>query len=240
MSAVGNDSMYVRELNLLMRGLRDGVTVEGLKSAITSSHLTPAQQNLALVRLRFAEQFVRDGACLRDTLRPGRLVVVDLRDELIETDEALGLFVVMLRVFAGATYEGRAFSKLIAFDEAHKYIRNTDLLDSVVSVIRQMRHQATSVLIASQDPPSLPLKVVELSSLVMLHRMDSPAWLKHIQKAVTPLGELTPQVVARLRPGEAYLWARSATDPMFTNRAVKVECRPRVTKHGGTTKTATG
>jgi hypothetical protein len=240
MSAVGNDSMYVRELNLLMRGLRDVVTVEGLQAAIQSSHLSPAQQNLALVRLRFAEQFVRDGASLRSALRPGRLVIVDLRDELIETDEALGLFVVMLRVFAGATHEGRPFSKLIAFDEAHKYIRNTDILDSVVSVIRQMRHQATSVLIASQDPPSLPLKVVELSSLVMLHRMDSPAWLKHIQKAVTPLGELTAQAVARLRPGEAYLWARAATDPVFSNRATKVECRPRVTKHGGTTRTATG
>lgn len=238
MGAIGNDSLYIRQMNLIMRSLRDSISVEDLRQGIKASQLSEAQRKLALLRLEFAEQFVRDGDRLRDKLYPGRLVVVDLRDELVEKDEALGLFVVMLRVFAGATYHGQPFSKLIAFDEAHKYIRDTDLLDGVVEVIRQMRHQATSVLIASQDPPSLPLKVVELSSLVMLHRMDSPGWLKHIQRAITALGDLTAPTLARLRPGEAFLWARSATDPLLVHRAVKIQCRPRATQHGGATKTA--
>ncbi|TAK28174.1 MAG: ATP-binding protein [Chloroflexota bacterium] len=239
MGAIGNDSLYIRELNLVMRSLRENITIDGLRQAIDASTLSDTQKRLAGLRLRFAEQFVREGDRLRDKLYPGRLVVVDLRDELIETDEALGLFVVMLRVFAGATYNGKPFSKWIAFDEAHKYIRNSDLVDSVVEVIRQMRHQATSVLIASQDPPSLPIKIVELSSMVMLHRMDSPGWLKHIQRAITALGELTPPSLARLSPGEAYVWARMATDPVFTRRAVKIECRPRATQHGGATLQAT-
>jgi DNA phosphorothioation-dependent restriction protein DptH len=238
MGAVGNDSLYIKELNLIMRSLRKDISVDGLRQGIEDSELTENQRRLARLRLRFAERFVNEGRPLREKLYPGRLIIVDLRDELIETDEALGLFVVMLRVFAGATHNGKAFSKLIAFDEAHKYIRNADLVDSVVEVIRQMRHQATSVLIASQDPPSLPLKVMELSSLVVLHRMDSPAWLKYIQKAITALGDLTAPALARLRPGEAYLWARSATDPMFTHRAVRIQCRPRVTQHGGATRTA--
>jgi len=239
MGAVGNDSLYIRELNLIMRSLRDNITVAGLEQAIDSSSLTDQGRRLARLRLRFAEQFVRDGDRIRDKLLPGRLIIVDFRDELVDTDEALGLFVVMLRVFAGATYQGQSFSKWIAFDEAHKYIRNPDLVDSVVQVIRQMRHQATSVLIASQDPPSLPVKIVELSSMVILHRMDSPNWLKHIQKAVTALGDLTAPALARLRPGEAYLWARAATDPIFTQRAVKVQLRPCATQHGGATKSAT-
>lgn len=238
MGAVGNDSLYIREFNLLLRSLRDNITIEALRQGIEDSQMSEAQRKLARLRLRFAEQFVRDGEQLRGKLYPGRLVIVDLRDEFIETDEALGLFVVMLRVFAGSTHHGQSFNKIIAFDEAHKYIRNSDLVDSVVAVIRQMRHQGTSVIIASQDPPSLPLKIMELSSVVMLHRMDSPAWLKHIQKAVTSLGDLTAPALARLRPGEAYLWARTATDPMFTLRAVKIQCRPRATQHGGATKTA--
>lgn len=238
MGAVGNDSLYIRELNMVLRSIRNNVTLQRLREAIEHSHLSQVQQNLVQLRLRFVEQFVRDGASLRDKLYPGRLVIVDLRDELIETDEALGLFVVMLRVFAGATHQGQPFNKWIAFDEAHKYIRNPELVDSVVEAIRQMRHQGTSVLIASQDPPSLPVKIVELSSLVMLHRMDSPGWLKHIQKAVTPLADLTPTALARLRPGEAFLWARAATDPLFSHRAVKIQCRPRVTQHGGATRAA--
>lgn len=239
MGAVGNDSLYIKELNLVMRSLRDNITVEAIRAGIEASSLSESQRKLAGLRLRFAEQFVRNENRLREKLYPGRLVIVDIRDELIETDEALGLFVVMLRVFAGATHNGQGFSKWIAFDEAHKYIRNPALVDSVVEVIRQMRHQATSVLIASQDPPSLPVKVIELSSLVMLHRIDSPGWLKHIQHAVTALGDLTAPALARLRPGEAYLWARSATDPIFAHRAVKIHCRPRVTQHGGATKEAT-
>ncbi|MEO4045137.1 hypothetical protein AAFN47_26395 [Hoeflea sp. CAU 1731] len=47
---------------------------------------------------------------------------VALRDEYIEKDEALGLFVLMLQIFSEATYQGRDFNKLVVFDEAHKYI----------------------------------------------------------------------------------------------------------------------
>jgi len=87
-------------------------------------------------------------------LRPGRLVIVDLRDELVEKDEALGLFVVLLQMFGEATYDGRKFNKLVVFDEAHKYIDSPDLVAGLVEVVREMRHKGTSILVASQDPPS--------------------------------------------------------------------------------------
>gem|GEM_PF-2215126 len=45
---------------------------------------------------------------------------MDLRDEYIEKDEALGLFVVMLQIFSEATYQGSAFNKLVVFDETYK------------------------------------------------------------------------------------------------------------------------
>jgi len=108
----------------------------------------------------------------------------------------------------------------------------------IVDVIRQMRHQGVSVLIASQDPPSLPAAIIELSSLVILHRFNSPKWLKHVQQAVTALAHLTPVQLASLQPGEAYVWATKATDSNFTQQAVKMRFRPRATQHGGGTKTA--
>lgn len=73
-----------------------------------------------------------------------------------------------------------------------------------------------------------------------LHKFNSPAWLKHIQKANAALGGLTPEKMAYLRPGEAYLWSSKATDDAFCKGAIKVKCRPRVTQHGGATKTAVG
>src|SRR5712691_11916495 len=35
-----------------------------------------------------------------------------------------------------------------------------------------------------------------------------------------------------------YAWSSRATDEAFSREAVKMHCRPRVTRHGGTTKTA--
>lgn len=80
--------------------------------------------------------------------------------------------------------------------------------------------------------------LIELSSQIFLHKFNSPAWLKHIQKANAALGGLTPEKMSHLRPGEAYVWSSKATDESFTKGAVKVKLRPRVTQHGGATKTA--
>jgi hypothetical protein len=77
-------------------------------------------------RLTFAAQFIDDGRRLADVLRPGRLIIVDLRDECIEKEEALGLFVVILNIFANAGRDA-GFNKLIVFDVAHKYVDNPSL-----------------------------------------------------------------------------------------------------------------
>ena len=52
------------------------------------------------------------------------------------------------------------------------------------------------------------------------------------------LDSLTAQHMSQLTTGEAYIWANKASDDAFTRQAVKIRCRPRVTKHGGGTKTA--
>src|SRR5690606_38323008 len=137
-------------------------------------------------------------------------------------------------------FSGDSFNKLVVFDEAHKYIESPDLVAGLIEVVREMRHKGTSIMVASQDPPSVPISLIELSSQVSLHKFNSPAWLKHIQKANAALGSLTPEKMANLRPGEAFIWSSKATDEAFTKSAVKIRCRPRVTHHGGATKTAVG
>jgi hypothetical protein len=84
----------------------------------------------------------------------------------------------------------------------------------------------------------VPTSLIELSTQVILHKFNSPAWLKHVQKANAALDGLTPGRLAALGPGEAYVWSSKATDDAFTKGAVRVRCRPRVTQHGGSTKTA--
>lgn len=125
------------------------------------------------------------------------------------------------------------------FDEARKYIGNDGLVAGLIEIVHEMRHKATSILVASQNPPSLPVALIELSTQLYLHRFNSPAWLKHIQKANTALLHLGPEDLSQLAPGETFVWASKATDADFTHSTAKVNCRPRVTLHGGGTLTAT-
>jgi len=240
MGAIGSQSMYMRQINLIMRGLRDHLTLDALRTSIDTSSLSDHLKELAHTRLLFASEYIHHSQRLQDLIRPGRLIIVDLRDEYIEKDEALGLFVVILQIFSEATYEGKPFNKLVVFDEAHKYIGNDDLVSGLVEVVREMRHKGTSIMVASQDPPSVPVSLIELSSQIIMHKFNSPAWLKHIQKANAALGELTSDKMSHLRTGEAYVWSSKASDDSFTRGAVKIGCRPRITQHGGSTKTAVG
>lgn len=238
MGAIGSQSMYMRQINLIMRGLRDNLTLDAIRDGIANSGLSDHLKDLAQTRLLFASEYVDDSQHLQDLIRPGRLIIVDLRDEFIEKDEALGLFVVMLQIFSETTYLGKAFNKLVVFDEAHKYIENDDLVSGLVEVVREMRHKGTSIMVASQDPPSVPVSLIELSSQIIMHKFNSPAWLKHIQKANAALGDLTSEKMNHLGTGEAYVWSSKASDDSFTQGAIKISCRPRITQHGGSTKTA--
>jgi hypothetical protein len=53
-----------------------------------------------------------------------------------------------------------------------------------------------------------------------------------------PFLKLTAEQLARLKPGEAFVWSSKSTDQGFSREAVKVTLRPRATLHGGATKTA--
>ena len=238
MGAVGSQATYIRQVMRVMKDMRDDITLARLRSGIDASSIPDHLKDLARTRLGFAADYISDGPSVGDAIRPGRLIIVDVRDEFIEKDEALGLFVVMLQIFADAKADGVAFNKLVVFDEAHKYIENPDLVAGLIEVVREMRHKGVSIMVASQDPPSVPVSLIELSSQVILHKFNSPAWLKHIQKANAALANLTPERMAALKAGEAFVWSSKATDDSFSKGAMRIKCRPRVTEHGGATRVA--
>ncbi len=238
MGAVGSQSLYLRQINQIMRRLRDQITLQEILQGVENSSLSDHLKDLARTRLEFAAEYIDDSRRLTDTILPGRLIIVDLRDDFIEKDEALGLFVVLLQILSEATNNGQQFNKLVVFDEAHKYIESLDLVARLIEVIREMRHKGISIMVASQDPLSVPISLIELSSHIIMHRFNSPAWLKHIQKANVALNSLTSKNMSHLGTGEAYIWSGNSTNQGFTKEAIKIRFRPRVTQHGGSTKTA--
>jgi DNA helicase HerA-like ATPase len=198
--------------------------------------LSKVQKALAIQKLNFANEYINDESSLKEFLKPARLIIVDLRDEFIVKDSALGLFVIMLNIFSSVkNYNDIHFNKFIVFDEAHKYMDNKELTGNIVTAIREMRHKGVSIMIASQDPPSLPNEIIELSKIVLLHKFNSPGWVKHIQKSITQFSSLKASDMIALKTGEAFLWAEKASLNSFSANPVKISTRPRVTKHGGST-----
>lgn len=241
LGAIGNDSTYIKQLKYIMKMNRRNLTLKSISEGVEADELlSNTQKALARQKLNFASEYIDDNFLLKEVLRPGQLIIVDLRDEFIVKDEALGLFVIMLNIFSGVkSVNNKRFNKFIVFDEAHKYMDNKVLTENIVTAIREMRHKGVSIMIASQDPPSLPNEIIELSSIVITHKFNSPQWLKHIQKSITQLSALQPADLSILKPGEAFLWATKASDKTITNKPQKIFTRPRVTKHGGSTIKAT-
>jgi hypothetical protein len=239
MGVEGGDQLYVRAMGNLFRSLRHDLSLRTLKKAISaSSALNASQKRLAGTRIEFVEQFVADGARVSDLVQPGRLLIVDVRDPWLERENALALFMVMLRLCAQArTPDGRSFNKLIVFDEAHKYMASSSLVGAIVESVREMRHKGTTVVIASQDPPSLPREVLELSSVMIAHRFTSPEWLRHVAKVNEAFARsVSPAQLATLKPGEAFVWSVGGAQNFRSPQ--RVQMRPRLTRHGGATKRA--
>lgn len=239
MGTSDNEAMYLKQLKNIITSRRDNLTLESIRQGVEEEDFEERFRRLISLRLKFAQKYIDDEIELGSLLKPGRVIIVDLRDEGMDKSEALGLFVVLLRLFSNSRYSGRAFNKLIVFDEAHKYMENSTLMKDVVEVIREMRHKGVSIMIASQNPPSVPNEIIELSNMLILHKFNTPAWLKHIQKAITAAGSLKPTQLNKLKAGEAYVWASKSNYSSFEQEAQRINIRPRITKHGGQTKRAT-
>ena len=96
-------------------------------------------RQLAEDRIRLAEPYIDDSKLMGSLLRPGRTVIIDLRDEWIEKDEALGLFVVMLKIFATQKHEMRDFNKLMGeASNTRKIIEETSEVREIIEEVRKI------------------------------------------------------------------------------------------------------
>lgn len=126
-----------------------------------------------------------------------------------------------------------------------------ELVQTFLSIIRQQRHCGVRTVICTQEPTVSP-KLIELSSIIVIHRFTSPEWYKVIQKHVPmdtrEVGSSEDGVpsglcqIASLRTGEAIIFAPSAhligeKDMVIDtrHRTFRMLIRKRVTWDGGRT-----
>lgn len=169
------------------------------------------------------------GDCI--TVEKGTLTIVDLSDPFVDASTACVLFDICLGIILKRHKEAVTANKIspgliITLDEAHKFldkgIPSADIFTgSLLTTIREQRHNAARVIIATQEP-TISEKLLDLCSVSIVHRFNSPAWFtaicghlggasnltseKDMEKAAIKKEELFKQILA-LQTGESLVFS---------------------------------
>lgn len=130
--------------------------------------------------------------------------------------------------------------------------------ETLLSIIRQQRHLATRVIIATQEPTINP-KLLDLCSMTIVHRFTSPSWLQMLKTHLAGISGIEDssdrdikqifKLIVNLEVGQALLFSPSAMLDVKVKstaegtpisrveklglRYVKVKVRKRLTEDGG-------
>ncbi|OAG01054.1 uncharacterized protein CC84DRAFT_1229726 [Paraphaeosphaeria sporulosa] len=199
---------------------------------------------------------------------PGTLTIIDLTDPVIDPDAACALFDICLSVFIQQTQCG----KIVALDEAHNYMTESGnsaktFTEKLLRTVREQRHQAVRVVVATQEPSINP-QLLDLCSITMVHRSTSPAWFKVLKQHIAAIylnslsspmtadeDDKTAEIpqddkalfneIVKLKLGESLLFCPTAAFSVLGRGIrrmegiyVKFKTRQRVTADGGKSKLA--
>src|SRR5437016_3909932 len=93
-----------------------------------------------------------------------------------------------------------------------------ELTECFLTVIRQQRHYGARVIISTQEPTISP-RLIDLSSITIVHRFFSPEWFTVLRRHIIVTAERSGgdadtmelfQKISGLRTGEALVFAPSA------------------------------
>ncbi|THZ81504.1 hypothetical protein D6C84_06541 [Aureobasidium pullulans] len=258
-------------MEVIMRILRE-MAITGLpfnystfKAHLDNEGLMPGQKVMMDMRLCLLESFM-DPSCTRPTKSsakktdlfstvPGTLTIVDLSDPFLDSSTTCTLFDILLSLFLSSRPEA---GMLICLDEAHKFMKNTPaaetFTENLLTVIREQRHNACRVVIATQEPTISP-KFLDLCSITMVHRFTSPDWLTTLRGHLAGASDLVTssddsskkvsaaklfEKIINLDVGESLLFAPSAVLEMdggdvkkLGTGFVKFKTRVRLGEDGG-------
>jgi hypothetical protein len=228
MGEPGSEAVFARTIRSTLVKLREAgdITLDGLEHNV-SSRLTGGSRAAARLRFDFVRRYLAEdrGANFANLLRPGRALIIDLRQPLFNKDDALRFFLVCANQISRVQGE---FNKLIVFDEAHEYL-SEEFGERMESRIRQMRHEGTSYVFATQDTGSIPVGISRFLTTRFVFNLGTRENVEDLEK-VAP--EFRGMSLLSMRPGHCLVQANSSLQGLFA-RPRELRVRPRVTRHGG-------
>ncbi|KAL2000648.1 hypothetical protein VTN02DRAFT_2801 [Thermoascus thermophilus] len=191
--AVGDETpLYMEVVTKILRGMAREAQSAGFdyarfKKLLDSESFVRGQMGPLNLRLQLLESFLQQGKKSTGpgdlwSFKPGTLTIVDLSCPFVEEADACALFNICLSLFLERRSEG---GRLVALDEAHKFLSTktaeaAGFTDTLLALIRQQRHLATRVVIATQEPTLSP-SLLDLCTVTIVHRFTSPAWYRILE-----------------------------------------------------------
>ncbi|KAG9557834.1 hypothetical protein KCU71_g13991, partial [Aureobasidium melanogenum] len=200
-------------MEVIMRILRD-MAITGIpfsyatfKANLEKEGLQPGQKVMMAMRLNLLESFL-DPSCIEASKKshskksdllstsPGTLTIVDLSDPFLDAGTTCTLFDILLSVFLSSRPDS---GLLVCLDEAHKFMKNTPaaetFTENLLTVIREQRHNACRIVIATQEPTISP-KLLDLCSMTFVHRFTSPDWMVTLKNHLAGASDLATAATA--------------------------------------------
>lgn len=181
--------LYLQRAMTILRQMgADKFNYASFKALMKKEKLNPAQACSFQMRIEMLDSFLngKNHPDVASHFKPGRLVIVDLRDPFTNSSLVVALFDIVVGLFVEKKMDT---GKVLLLDEAHKYL-NSDpnsirFTDSIASLIRQQRHFGIRTIISTQEPTVVPDTILDLVSFLILHRFSSPTWIHHLAKHIS-------------------------------------------------------
>lgn len=129
-------------------------------------------------------------------LKPGSLTIIDLSDPFVDASTVCILFDICLSLIK----EQRSSPLIVALDEAHKFMNSSlsaaKFTDRLLTTIREQRHNATRVIISTQEPTVDP-RLLDLCSTTIVHRFTSPTWFGAIKEHLAGASSMVEDLEGR-------------------------------------------
>ena len=241
-------------MEVIMRILReiaitgDPFSYSTFKANLDNEGLQPGQKVMMEMRLNLLESFL-DPSCVKGTsgasrntkdlftTSPGTLTIVDLSDPFLDSSTICTLFSILLDIFLASR---PVSGLLVCLDEAHKLMKNTPaaetFTENLLTVIREQRHNACRIVIATQEPTISP-KLLDLCTMTFVHRFTSPDWFSALRGHLAGASDLVTrgqregkkegaaalfEKIIELDVGESLLFAPSAVLEEEEGKVVKL------------------
>jgi hypothetical protein len=229
MGEPGSNAVFARTIRHALRELRSHVTLESLEDYVLGM-LKGQSKTAAELRFDFIRQYISEdkGVDFNNLVKPGRVVILDLRQPLFNKEDALRFFLICSNYISRV--QGR-FNKIVVFDEAHEYL-SEEFGEKLDARIRLMRHEGTTYIFATQDVGSIPSAIRRFLTTRFVFSLGTRENIDDLLK-IAP--EFDGYDLQQMQPGQCLVQSTESINNIFRKPRI-VQIRPRVTRHGGTSR----